>query len=135
MRESIWLSSAWLILLCPCTTSLVGCGEAAPELVTVRGRVLYEGTGVTAGSLYFHPNADAGYTRDNPSSMLQSDGSFAMKTFPFGEGVAPGSYKVTLTPELASRLKAPEYGVLEQTPWEVIVPAEGVENLTLVITP
>ncbi len=119
-------------MLALCLTLASGCGEAdMPRLVAVRGRVLKEGQGITAGSLYFHPGPDAAYQKDTPSSMLQSDGGFTMKTFPFGEGVAPGSYRVTLAPDLATRLRCPEYADTVTTPWVVIVPDEGLADLTL----
>jgi len=49
-----------------------------------------------------------------------------MKTFPFGEGVSPGSYKATLAPELATRIGKPEYANPEQTPWSINVPVDGL---------
>lgn len=110
-----------------------GCGgEAAPKLVQVTGTVTLDGKGLTAGSIYFTPAATNEYTKDNPSSLLQLDGSFTMKTYPFGEGVAPGKYKVSLAPELASRIQKPEYGKPTTTPWaEVEVSATGVQGLQL----
>lgn len=112
----------------------IGCGDAAPEMVTVNGQVLLDGTGVTAGAVYFHPDAANSFQKDTPSSQLQLDGSFSIKTFPFGDGVPPGKYKVTLTPELANRIKRPEYGLKDKTPWEVVVPNTAVTDLKLAIT-
>jgi hypothetical protein len=95
-------------------------------MVSVTGRVTMNGEGVTAGAIYFHPDAGNSFQKDSPSSQLQLDGSFTMKTFPYGDGVPPGKYKVTLVPELASRIKHPEYGLLEKTPWEITVPETDV---------
>lgn len=117
---------------------LVGCFVAsgcapddAPRLVPLQGIVSKDGQGVTAGSIFLHPAATAEYTKDKPSSVLQSDGGFSIKTFPFGEGIAPGEYTVTLSPELAQRLKRPEYGAVEKSPWKVTVPQDGMTGLVL----
>ncbi len=111
---------------------LIGCaGKDGPTLVPVHGKVLNNGKGVTAGSIYFHPDADAEYTKDKPSSMLQIDGSFTLKTFPFGEGIAAGNYTVTLAPELAQRLKKPDYGAPSSSPWKITVPPDGIPELVL----
>lgn len=97
-------------------------------MVTVKGKVMMGGAGVTAGSVYFHPDSANSFQKDTPSSQLQLDGSFSIKTFPFGEGVPPGKYKVTLVPELAKRIEHPEYGDLEKTPWEITVPDSGIAD-------
>lgn len=127
-------ASQWLLALCltACVTAGTGCGEPdMPRLVAVQGKVFKDGRGITAGSLYFHPGPDAAYQKDTPSSMLRTDGGFTIKTFPFGEGVSPGSYRVTLSPELASRLSCPEYADSATTPWLVVVPDEGLADLIL----
>lgn len=111
---------------------MTGCGNQ-PKLVPVTGKVTHKGQGVTAGSVVLFPDAANSYQKDNPSSLLQLDGSFTFKTFPFGEGVPLGKYKVTLAPELASRLKAPKYARAETTPWELIVPDSGRKDLELVV--
>ena len=112
----------------------VGCGETAPEMVTVSGQVLLDGKGVTAGAVYFHPDATNSFQKDTPSCQLQLDGTFSVKTFPFGDGVPPGKYKVTLTSELANRIRQPEYGRKDKTLWEVVVPNTAVTDLKLEIT-
>ena len=107
--------------------ALVGCSDAdRPTLVPVTGTVTMSGEPLTAGAIIFHPAAGNPYTKDKPSSLLQLDGSFTMKTFPFGDGVSPGSYKVTLAPELATRIEKPEYASPDQTPWLIDVPIEGL---------
>jgi hypothetical protein len=121
-----------LIALLALEIFVSGCGNpSVPKLVQATGTVTHEGKGLTAGSIYFHPAAENSYKDDNPSSLLQTDGSFTMKTYPFGDGVAPGKYKVTLAPQLASRINKPEYGKVEMTPWEVEVPEGGVQGLML----
>jgi hypothetical protein len=105
-----------------------GCGQPKPTLVPVTGKVTKAGQPVTAGSIYLHAASADAYQKDTPSSMLQLDGSFSIKTFPFGDGVPPGDYKVTLSPELASRLKLPQHGTVTETPLTITVPPEGLSN-------
>ncbi len=123
--------SALLFLI----AGLAGCGQSGPEMVRVTGRVVLDGTGVTAGSVYFHPAPENVFQDDVPSGQLQLDGTFTVKTFPFGEGVPRGRYKVTLSPELASQLKQPEYGSKQSTPWEVEVAESPMTALELELPP
>jgi hypothetical protein len=105
-----------------------GCGGEWPPLATATGKVTFKNEPLTAGSVTFHPDAGNEYLKDKPSSLLQADGSFAMQTFPFGPGVPPGKYKVTLTPELAKRIKRPTYADPAKTPWAVDVPDGGLTD-------
>jgi hypothetical protein len=114
--------------------ALAGCADAdRPTLVPATGRVSMDGQPLTAGAIIFHPGEGNPYMKDKPSSLLQLDGSFTMKTFPFGDGVSPGAYKVTLTPELATRIGEPAYSSPEQTPWSVHVPATGLSGHQFVV--
>jgi hypothetical protein len=117
------LSTALVIL-----GGLAGCGGKQPPLAPVTGKVAMDGQPLTAGSIVFHPDAANAFQDDNPSSLLQLDGSFTMRTFPFGDGVPPGKYKVTLAPELASRIRRPQYADPQKTPWSIEVPENGLNG-------
>jgi len=122
-----------ILILCM-TAMLVGCSASdKPKLVMVTGTVMMDGKGLTAGSINFHPAATNSFVKDKPSSLLQLDGSFSVKTFPFGDGVPPGSYKVTLAPELATRISRPQYGKPETTPWSIDVPDSGIARQEFVV--
>lgn len=109
--------------------ALSGCsGETQPPMVPVNGKVTMDGKAITGGAVYLHPDASNSFQDDKPSGQLQLDGSFTIRTFPFGDGVPPGRYKVTLVPELASRIGHPEYGQLESTPWQISVPEGGLTD-------
>ena len=114
--------------------ALAGCGGAdQPQLVPVTGTVVMDGKGLTAGAIIFHPTEGNAYMKDKPSSLLQVDGSFTMKTFPFGEGVSPGPYQVTLAPELANRIGKPDYANPDKTPWSIDVPQAGLEGHQFIV--
>src|SRR5262249_29591753 len=103
----------------------VGCGNK-PKLVAVTGKVTHKGNPVVGGSAGFHPTEANPYQGDKPSGQLQLNGTFTAKTFPHGEGMPPGKYKVTLSPDLAGRIGAPQYGDATKTPWSVEVPEGGL---------
>jgi hypothetical protein len=56
-----------------------------------------------------------------------------MKTFPYGDGVSPGEYKITLAPQLASRISLPNLAYPEKTNVKIMVPEIGLENFILEI--
>jgi hypothetical protein len=125
-----WFISGFLAVF----AIVIGCSDPkAPQLVPLSGKILLNGQAVTAGSVFLHPGETAEYTNDQPSSILQIDGSFTMKTFPYGEGVAPGDYTMTLAPELAQRLSKSEYASPEKSPWKILVPQSGTVDLVLEI--
>jgi hypothetical protein len=120
-----WQSRLWILgLLLAVLTA--GCGEPAPKLVEASGRVIQGGKGLTAGSIWFHPTGGNPHQGEKPSCLLAVDGSFKMRTYPYGDGVPPGDYKVTLAPDLANRVQRPELGNVEKTTWSVSVPESGV---------
>ena len=108
----------------------IGCQDPnRPRLMPASGTVLHNGEPLTSGSLIFFPDRDAEYQKDSPTSMLQSDGTFVMKTFPYGNGVAAGKYKVCLNSGLAAGIKRPNYADPQKTPWEVEISDKGQTDL------
>lgn len=110
---------------------ITGCNQDKPKLVKVSGKITFNGKPLTAGSINFHPASTNTFTKDNPSSILQEDGSFNMKTFPYGDGVSPGEYKITLAPQLASRISLPNLAYPEKTNAKITVSETGLENFIL----
>jgi hypothetical protein len=115
------------LLLAAALACAAGCG-GKPNTAPVTGKVLHKGQGVTAGSIWFHAAGGNPWQGEKPSCQLQLDGGFMMRTYPYGDGVPPGSYKVTLSPELAGRIGKPTYGDPAKTPWSIDVPAGGVAD-------
>lgn len=117
---------SWLLLV----ALVCGCADR-PRLVPASGKVLHKGRPLTAGSVIFVPLPGNAWAGDSPSSLLQTDGAFTMKTFPHGPGVAPGAYKVTLDPALAARIGLQSLSRADQTPWRVEIPGSGRTDLVL----
>jgi hypothetical protein len=112
--------------------AVAGCGNK-PKLVAVTGKVTQKGKTVTGGSVWFHPEGGNQGKDERMSGQLQLDGTFTAKTFPHGDGIPPGKYKVTLSPDLAGRAGAPRYGDASKTPWSVDVPDTGLADHVLEI--
>lgn len=110
--------------------ALSGCGGDRPKLTEAAGRVVHNGKPVTGGSVWFHPLEGSSYRGEKPSGQLQLDGSFVAKTFPYGGGIPPGSYRVTLSPDLAGRIGKPRYGDGTKSPWTVSIPEGGLTGKT-----
>ena len=123
----MWLARRCLALSALFLLASSGCGNK-PKLVHVSGKVTHKDKGLTAGSIYFHPAEGNAYQGEKPSSLLQTDGSFDMRSYPHGQGVPPGKYKVTLSPELANRIGRPDYGKVEKTTLSIEVPDAGVKD-------
>jgi hypothetical protein len=114
-------------LLLALAAGFAGCGNR-PKLVQVTGKVVHKGQPLTAGSIYFHPVGGSPREGEKSSSLLQLDGSFRAKTFPYGDGLPPGPYKVTLSPDLANRVRLPAYADPARTPWQIVVPDDGLPD-------
>lgn len=113
--------------------TMTSCGPKAPRLVEASGKVTLKGEPLTAGAIYFSPADTNEFRDDQPSSLLQLDGSFRMQTFPFGDGVTPGQYQVTLAPALASRIGQTDLADPKKTPWKVVIPEQGVRDLLFAV--
>lgn len=130
-RRSLIASGAlslWVLLM-----MTTGCSDGRPVLVNVSGNVVFQGQPLTAGSISMIPAGDNDFQGDAPSSQLQLDGQFEMKTFPWGVGVTPGKYTLTLSSELANRIRRPDYGLASKSPLKISVPHEGISNMEIVI--
>jgi hypothetical protein len=108
--------------------AVFGCGSN-PKLISVTGKVTHEGKTVTGGSVWFHPEGGSEGKSERTSGQLQDDGTFTVRTFPHGDGIPPGKYRVTLSPDLAARAGVPQYGDVAKTPWVIEVPEAGLADL------
>jgi len=113
-----------------------GCTKP-PKLVSVMGQVMHKDKPVTAGSIWFQadgvPTVPGEPPLERGSCQLAIDGKFVIRTYPWGDGVMPGHYKITLAPEIANRLRLPKYADVKTTPWEIDVPESGLMDLMLTV--
>ncbi len=106
-----------------------GCG-GGPKLVPVEGKVTFNGQPLVPGSVWLIPQDGKG---DKASGLIQLDGSFKLRTYPHGDGVVAGTYKVYLslgggTPPGLEACTDPE-----KTPLKVDVPAAGLKDWKLAL--
>ena len=117
--------SGWLVvgLVLP---TLIGCQrEPAISLVPVTGRVVYRGQGVKRATVQLIPDAAGGTHAPSATGQTDESGSFTLQTPPFGPGVAPGRYKVTVQQYGPPGLP-PKYGNPAETPLRAQVPEGGL---------
>jgi hypothetical protein len=125
----------YVIVLWLAALAVGGCGEAGPELVPVRGKLLdQQGKPVFPGSIWFiadasSPNGPTGVL--DASSLLGDDGSFTLRTYPHGDGAMVGRYHVTLSLGAGSSPKLARYAGPKTTPLSVDVPEGGSIELVL----
>ncbi len=127
-RRGLAVGLLFLLLL------LGGCGRGdggGPKLAPVRGRVVFKNKAVTAADIFFLPDAAKGNNGTMATAILQEDGSFTMSTYPRGDGVAPGAYKVTLGLGRRNEPELKKYRTAETTPLKFDVPDAGLEDLVI----
>jgi hypothetical protein len=86
-------TASWVVLFA--SLSLAGCGTGTPPLAAVSGHVSYRGQPLPSGVIVFAPDSAKGSNGPVASAVIQSDGSFTLRT---GEssGAAVGWHRVTV---------------------------------------
>lgn len=138
-------STTYLIGLgCAVLVILTGCG-GKPPLVAYQGDIQLEGKPLRNAMITFHPlDAKGSVDPKAMTPMATSDeaGKFVMRTPNEGDGVTPGTYKVTVSalsaPSASDKqaafpgnseqvkavsLVAPEFSDVNKTPLKVTIPA------------
>ena len=79
----------------------LGCGDSAPTLVPVSGKVSYRKAPLQNGTIVFTPDPRKGSTGNMAIGEIKTDGSYFLQT---GKafGVAPGHYRITVAAVLGS---------------------------------
>jgi hypothetical protein len=82
-----WIVAGCLVLLAQ------GCAKEAPKY-PVRGKVSFKGQPLTEGTVMFVASG----TGVTGAGTIQSDGSYELRSGKPGNGMAPGSYRVSVNP-------------------------------------
>ena len=124
-------------VLCPvlvgaCCALTAGCAKG-PTPVAVRGTLTKGSQPVADVMIQFAPDGDAAGAKV-AYGHTDAAGAFVPKTLPEGDGIIPGTYRVTLQPgdgTPAMKLVPHKFRDLGQTPWRVTVPPGGIDGLKL----
>jgi hypothetical protein len=95
-RQAILLAIAWL------TLGSSACNKSSIKLYPVRGQVFYKNQPATSAQIVLQPQeqsgaGDAKAPQPMAHGTVGADGSFALRTEPYGEGAVPGNYNVLIT--------------------------------------
>lgn len=121
-RGPIWVMFG-LLLSVTFVIANAGCSRET-ALVPVTGIVTWKGRPVMPGAVFFEP--EAGSSR--ASSLLQTDGSFVLRTYPAGNGALPGSYTVYIQLGVGAEPELARYTAVETSPLKVSVPEQGPQD-------
>lgn len=112
---------------------LAGCGDG-PPLVPVRGTVVYRQQPVKGATVLFIADATRGTRAPGALAQTGADGSFTLQSPPFGPGAVAGHYRaIILRGDDAGTPVPAKYSLAHLTPLKVEVPADGQENVPLVL--
>jgi hypothetical protein len=100
---------------------------APPQLVRIQGIITLDHKRLSGGMVMFLPEKD---NEGTPASgLVKAEGTFELGTVVPGDGIAPGSYKVLVTPpengEGADKRIPSKYTDPEETPLKCTVEKEG----------
>jgi hypothetical protein len=78
--------------------SLSGCsGNQRPTTIAVTGNVSFAGRPLASGAITFYPDEARQETTTRPAlGVIDKDGRYSLSTFRAGDGVMPGSYRVSI---------------------------------------
>lgn len=103
---------------------VIGCGRQGPELVPVVGRVTLQGKPVVPGAIFLEPIDD----EIRASSLLQLDGTFKLRSYPYGDGAVPGDYKVYIQLGAGAGPKTAKFTRVETSPLKITIPETGLDD-------
>jgi hypothetical protein len=98
-KMKIVFRSVVLLMLGLALPWLSGCNSGGPQMVPIRGIVMYKGaalTDVSQGIVRDLPKGSGSRARE-ATGRIQPDGSFIMTTFQKDDGVVAGEYDITVS--------------------------------------
>ena len=129
----------WLPLLATlCMAVTIGCGTDRPDTVKASGTVTFDGGKPPAGGMiFFAPITVAeGFPRRPGRATFDTDGTFTVTSFSDGDGLVPGTYRVSVecwqTPPDAAGTPGISYVADDFSPENVSIPVdEGRQTIDL----
>jgi hypothetical protein len=85
-------------------SGLIGCSQQGPQLVEVEGIVNYKGQPVTQGTIHLGPAEGSSGSRPGVGN-IDAAGRYTIRSLPGREGIAPGTYNVTIQSYTGSHLE------------------------------
>lgn len=104
--------------------TVFGCESKSP-LVPVHGIVMLDGTPLESGVVQFHPTAG-----QVASGEISAGGEFVLSTHSAGDGVLPGTYRVTIVPAAPANENS-----AEENPLPLRYSRAGASGLQVTIFP
>jgi hypothetical protein len=91
--------SSWPLILLLSIALVGGCNQNSRlGVAPVRGRVMYDGRGVTNATVVFMPSEDANdkAKKLRPYAYVDGQGNYEIMTYKEGDGAPPGNYRVMI---------------------------------------
>ena len=130
-RSALEIGSRSVFVFALCMNLGACQGPAAPTLVPVAGQVKYKQRPLSGATICFIPDITKGNRNGmQATGQTTADGSFTLQTYPHGDGIMPGFYKVTCT--IFGGVALPQkYSNATQTPLVIEVKDQGNDHLLL----
>jgi hypothetical protein len=112
--------------------ALAGCSNK-PKLAPFTGKVVVDGRAQLTGDSIVALVPVAGLGTERIQGMINRDGTFKLNTYPHGDGVMPGKYKVLVQFDGGRAFE--HYAAANTTPLEVDVPDGGLTNHEIKLVP
>lgn len=121
------------VLLLVGLLAVSGCG-GGPKLVPFTGKVVVEGrTQPISGDAVIALVPVEGLGKERLQGMINPDGAFKLTTYPHGDGVMPGKYKILI--QFNGGKVFEQYTAANTTPLTVDVPDSGLMDYEIKLVP
>lgn len=81
----------WGLILC------TGCQRSPVKLYPVQGKVFFRGQPAAGAQVVFQPAGQEAYVGPRPAATVDDQGTFVLRTEPYGEGAPAGEYHVLIS--------------------------------------
>lgn len=121
------------IILTALLVGSLGCNRG-PVLVPFAGGVTFHGKPVVPGAVFIEPDSGPDGAVKRASGLLQLDGSFALRTYPHGDGAMPGKYRLYLQLGQGTKPELAGFTDVTRSPLTVVIPDAGLQGYQIELT-